>query len=434
MWKRNLIKISTLTLLFLVQCKSKESQIWNESELESLGQQVNFDAAPPQPVLARLMASEHNLALKVFDRWAAEVLKSQKNDPQSPLNKVRRIFNPDHMKNMSIEMAEATLRSEGSGTHGSLAREKKPQDVLYHALWSRIADAAGLLQHPRSSRHMKHFLGNSGRALRYSEAESITILNSTETTQPVSDAVGLQLEKEFLKGSMAKKGWDMAESEADMIAGMSRDERAFYVARLRLRASLARHIQSSGSHDSKNAEQALNHLENPKTAVSDVNAADAWKRRPSAKVYRLVSSKPQSDMYFAMGSYTVIHSVSPIEVRAYGEQLGIRFVQFRSLYDRYNWDDGKFITLLADWCWNLRSSHCSNLEELTAVQVSDRSLGRLHKLGLAREFEIFGKTKQTTVWDKVKFDDLSNPKKAAYWNALATELTQDLMKMTLPDL
>lgn len=434
MLKSNLLKFSTLAALFFVQCKSKENEMWNDAELESLGRQVNTDITPPPAILARTMINEREAALKIFDGWAAGILKSQRNDPQSPLNKVRRIFNPDHMKNMSIEVAEAKLRSEGSGTHGSLAREKKPQDLLYHALWSRIADAAGFAKFPRSSRHMKHFLANSGQALRYPEAESTKILNSAETTQSIPDAFGIQLEKNFLKESMAKRGWEMADSEAEMIAGLNRDERAFFVARLQVRASLAQHIQSLGIGDPNKTEKALIHLKNPKTTVAELKAPDAWKKRPSAKAYRLVSSKPQSDMYFAMGSFTVVHSVSPIEVRPFGEQLGIRFAQFRSLYDRYNWDDGKFITLLADWCWNMRSSHCSHLEELTAIQVSDRSLGRLHKLGIAKEFEIFGKTKMTTVWEKVGFDELTNPKKVAYWNSLAGELTQDLLRLNVPDL
>lgn len=50
-------------------------------------------------------------------------------------------------------------------------------------------------------------------------------------------------------------------------------------------------------------------------------------------------------------------------------------------FDRYNWDDGKRVDMLGK-------------------EVKDNELGRLHKVGLAKEYEMTGKTEFTMSWKK----------------------------------
>jgi hypothetical protein len=142
------------------------------------------------------------------------------------------------------------------------------------------------------------------------------------------------------------------------------------------------------------------------------------------RAWLLVSSPAQSDMYYAMGSFTVTHTAAPIDLRVEDNLLKIRFSQWKSIFDRYNWDSGKFVTLLSGWCWKTQSDHCFNIEELLTIQVSDKSLSRLHKLGIAREFEIFGQTSAKTVWDGVPLSDLSSSAKLKYWQDLAQVMYQ----------
>jgi len=278
-----------------------------------------------------------------------------------------------------VESAIELVRTEGSGNHGALARERKPQDYLYHALWSRIADGAGVVQYPRSSKHMKHFLGNSGKILRYSASESLKIMRSLENPERMTpEPIGVQLEKNYLTSEMRKSGFEIAESEADMIASMTLDEKGFFVARLALRRSLSQFLIREKFTPNDDLEKKLSSLQNKKLPTREGLAQGAWRaHRPMTKAYRLLSSPNQSDMYFSMGTFSVIHTATPLEIKKEVSQVKIRFSQWRSLFDRYNWDDGKFVTSLSGWCWNLKSDHCYNLEELLTLQVSDKSLARV---------------------------------------------------------
>jgi hypothetical protein len=49
--------------------------------------------------------------------------------------------------------------------------------------------------------------------------------------------------------------------------------------------------------------------------------------------------------------------------------------------DRYNWDTGKGVNIVG-------------------IHVSDASLGRLHKVGIAHEFDMTGKATKTVTWEK----------------------------------
>lgn len=417
--------IICFTCLFLVSsCKKNESGEWSETDLQSLQEQTTSNPLPPPQVIAQLRRLERNVALKIFDAWASKILSSQKQNPNSPLNQLRKIFNPDHLKPMTLEDALAATRQEGSGTHGVLTKDRKPQDFLYHALWSRIADAAGLIKYPRASTHMKHFLSNTGKPIRYSQKDSLKIMNPIDSMgEAAPDLIGIQIEVGFLQDEMKKKGFEISHSESKMIASMNRNEKNYFIARLILRRSLSSFIREQKIVTVQEAVKNISLFKSKKTPAKSELGSGAWQsHRPLAQAYRLISSEPQSDMYFAMGSFSATYVVAPLELRADDAQLKIRLSQWRNLYDRYNWDDGKFVTLLSGWCWNLKSDYCFNIEELVSLQVSDKSLSRLHKLGIAREYEIFGQTPASTVWDGVAFKDLLNPRKNEFWQALITVL------------
>jgi hypothetical protein len=415
-------------------CKKNESGDWSETDLQSLQEQTTNDNPPPLQVIAHLRRIERNVALKIFDAWAARILSSQKQNPNSPLNQLRKIFNPDHLKPMTMDAALAVTRQEGSGTHGVLTKERKPQDFLYHALWSRIADAAGLIKYPRASSHMKHFLSNTGKPIRYSQKEALKIMQSVDSIgESAPDPIGMQLEIAFLQEEMKKKGFEISHSESQMIAGMNRNEKTYYIARLMLRRSLSSFIREKKIETAREAVNKISLFKSKKIPTKSNLGPGVWQsHRPLAQAYRLISSQPQSDMYFAMGTFSTTHVVSPLELRAEDDLLKIRFSQWKNIYDRYNWDEGKFVTLLSGWCWNLKSDDCFNIEELVSLQVSDKSLSRLHKLGIAREYEIFGQTPASTLWDGVSFKDLLNPQKNEFWRALITVLYSAQSDITDP--
>lgn len=77
------------------------------------------------------------------------------------------------------------------------------------------------------------------------------------------------------------------------------------------------------------------------------------------------------DWFFAVGGYSYAHTAA-VTVRpdAQGRPV-ISIEASRHIFDRYNWDEGKAVTI-------------------AGVTVNDRQLGRLHEAGLAREYEVRG--------------------------------------------
>jgi len=84
------------------------------------------------------------------------------------------------------------------------------------------------------------------------------------------------------------------------------------------------------------------------------------------------ATKPQSqDWFFALGSFSYAHTA---DVRVTPNADGSAHVEIRSqlnIFDRYNWDAGKSVTI-------------------GPITVTDEQMGRLHDVGLAREFEVRG--------------------------------------------
>lgn len=402
-----------------LSCVKKQNSSWDTSELQALPNQIITLPKPPVLLSANLIRYERDVALRMFDLWAAFILKTQKNNPNSPLNQLRRIFNPDHLKSIDLGSAIAMAKVDGSGTHGSLAHEKRPQDILYHALWSRIADAAGVLRYPRASRHMKHYLGNTGTVIQYSPQETTTILGSDRTnSDQTHDPIGLQLETQFLKEKFEQLRIQLNEAELKQIAMMTRDEKMFYVSRLKLRSALSRFVLQNNINSTDELKSLMADFSSRSLRLQKASDSEAWqKHRPFSSAHQMISSQQNTDMYFAFGSYTATHFVAPLALTFADGRVNMRVSQWTHIFDKYNWDNGKFVTLLSSWCWSLDSPHCGNIEELTSIDVNDKSLGRLHKLGIAKEYEIHGDSVVNTFEDTFSFSDLKDASKVAEWKA-----------------
>lgn len=90
------------------------------------------------------------------------------------------------------------------------------------------------------------------------------------------------------------------------------------------------------------------------------------------------ASKGESaDWYFAIGGMTYWYTAR-VQVRPVNGKAVVRMSIQLHVFDRYNWDQGKSVTI-------------------AGVTVSDETLGELHKRGLAREFLVEGVSGNTTV-------------------------------------
>ncbi|NBW82304.1 hypothetical protein EBR21_11175 [bacterium] len=283
---------------------------------------------------------------------------------------------------------------------------------------------------------MKHYLANSGTPLRYGPADVAKILQErAKVSENDISETGQKFFADFIKIKFRSNGLELSPSELEMITRMTRRELAFYIARLRVFVLLSQFTRQNGIDSAPQLQSKLQHLNSKNFPAKASTGPGEWlEYRPIGKFYSLEQSEPQSDLYFALGSFAGIYSATPIDIRAENDKVKARFAQSISIYDKYNWDDGKFVTLWSGWCWKMNSDNCFQIEALTSLTVSDKSIGRLHKLGIAREFEIYGKGAVSTVWDSVNFRDLTNPQKEKVWSTLRETLTEYLSPVSgIPD-
>ncbi|MEY3901598.1 MAG: hypothetical protein RL189_904 [Pseudomonadota bacterium] len=431
------VTASALTLIAaLTSCKDKNSQDWSENELQSLQVSLSSDSRPPEQILVRTMVLERELALRIINGWATVVNATEGRNPHSLLNQIKRIFDPDHLKPITDNQALKKLRTEGSGTHGSAKNQRQPQDSIYHAMWSRIADAAGIAGFSRSSKHMKHYLNNSGRPIRYANPETEKIISTMKSARsPDPSAEEAQFTAYQIRQRGRILGAEPSQSEAEMIGRMNQQERGFYLARIKVMKSLSEFIQKQRINTAGELVDAVKNISRKNYPVKGIGHDGDWtQHRPVGKHYGVMTSDANSDLYFALGAFTSGYSATPIEVREKEGRVDIRFAQSISIFDKYNWDEGKFVTLFTGWCWNLNSEHCTEIEKLTSLTVTDKTIGRLHKLGMAREFEVFGQTSVKTVWDSVLFSDLKSQQKRRVWDALEQTVSEFMQQVELmPD-
>jgi hypothetical protein len=85
-----------------------------------------------------------------------------------------------------------------------------------------------------------------------------------------------------------------------------------------------------------------------------------------------------ADWFFAIGGYTYWgKGVASITGSGLNKSYEVDFEYH--VYDRYNWDGGKSVTI-------------------GGVEVTDEFMGEFHRQGLAREFDCFGKVVRRFVW------------------------------------
>ena len=98
------------------------------------------------------------------------------------------------------------------------------------------------------------------------------------------------------------------------------------------------------------------------------------------------STSDSKNWFFAVGGYSAAGSGSASHLGACKYKLAFTF----HFDDRYNWDTGKGVSIFGIW-------------------VPDVSLGRLHRVGIAQEFDMVGETFKTIAWEKgQRFDQSGN--------------------------
>jgi len=85
------------------------------------------------------------------------------------------------------------------------------------------------------------------------------------------------------------------------------------------------------------------------------------------------------DWFFAMGGFTYWYTaeVEVIPSSTPGGNLAVNMIIEFHVFDRYNWDKGKSVTI-------------------GPFVITDESLGQLHQAGLAQEYEVNGTSSSTT--------------------------------------
>lgn len=258
---------------------------------------------------------------------------------------------------------------DGSGDWGSActAAGKKPPcgtaaDWAFHAALKGMAQAGKLLGHKMAAEHLFHYLDNKKSAPKTLNAVVMRLW---------------EIENQTIKNFLKVQGNNLVRPLANLV--------------------LARRLQA-------------NETLKPGSRPSQID----W----NAGFYFSRGEFP--DQFYAIGGATFTFKMKVTVTKASGDRLTVTAQIERGLEDTYNWDAGKSITLFSDWCWKLGSHDtlqaiCRKIEGGTSLEVNDKDIGRLHKLGMAREFKLKGSfSTRTYEWTLTK-QDLRNG--SAGWEA-----------------
>jgi RHS repeat-associated protein len=191
-------------------------------------------------------------------------------------------------------------------------------DYAKHFSWMRIAQAADVIGMPNASRHMLHYLGNSGSPIQVDVRDML-------------DA-----------SSHFRDGY------ASLVADSQMEAERWVQAELAKGTRFQSTWTEGGTID-------------------------------SARRGGYITKNIDRDWFFAVGGFTY-YTKSRFDVRQVGDQIEIQMQTRLHVFDRYNWDEKKKV-------------------EIAGVEVTDESLGRLHRVGLAREYEVHGTSAPaTTTW------------------------------------
>lgn|GEM_PF-5758735 len=236
--------------------------------------------------------------------------------------------------------------TEGSGPWGAQKSSKKPTDNIAHSVFSRIADAADAkFKFKMAAKHLRHYLKNSGVTLFLAEQE----LGQVQKTGSYTTMDRLN-QKALTRANV---NYDIARRTASLKAGMSG----------KVRWKMGGYFDQS---DSK-------------------------------------------DLFFAIGGHHVVFIADYKVVSITGDEIKISVNHQGLLKDNYNWDSGKSVQVLDDWCEN--GDWCEKLQDFSKLTIEDKDLGRLHKVGLAKEFLVVGHLPARTYQWSIKKSTLKSMSK-----------------------
>jgi len=135
---------------------------------------------------------------------------------------------------------------------------------------------------------------------------------------------------------------------------------------------MVRHVPSARERYEREVAQAMDFVERLSTGNHSIRS------RVGEFAYNLQSEN--RNWYFAIGGYTSWgQGVAAVRDTPGGRDYELEFEY--KLFDRYNWDAGKFVTI-------------------AGVKVTDAFMGEFHRQGLAREFNCYGAFKRRFSWKK----------------------------------
>jgi hypothetical protein len=116
-------------------------------------------------------------------------------------------------------------------------------------------------------------------------------------------------------------------------------------------------------------------------AVAQATVAANWSGQPMTfqittpwRSDTYATRSDSQDWFFAVGGFSYAHTAA-VTVRPDSNGRPVISIEAnRHIFDRYNWDEGKAVTI-------------------AGITVNDRQLGRLHEAGLAQEYEVRGTTR-----------------------------------------
>jgi len=211
------------------------------------------------------------------------------------------------------ELPPAPPHDVGAGAHGADGRATV-RDWVYWGIWFNIASQPLVrLVVPDAARHMRHYLGNTGKAL------------------------------EVRVGKMVNQS------------------------------------QKAKRHFYKELNDAMAFVE---------ENVECGKTEPIVGTWTGGGTDDSRNWFYAVGGYSACGSGTVTNLGNRGTGKCKYKLEFTFHFDdRYNWDTGKGVNILG-------------------IRISDESLGRLHRVGIAKEFDMTGSTSKTVTWEKgQRFDE-----------------------------
>lgn len=120
-------------------------------------------------------------------------------------------------------------------------------------------------------------------------------------------------------------------------------------------------------------------LSEAKRFVENLNRSGRFEITSAATRSGYIQQSEKRNWYFAVGGYSVWgKGAANVTSDSMGRKSYSLEFEYR-FFDRYNWDGGKSVTIFGQ-------------------TITDEFMGRFHREGLAREFDMYGSYRQTVRW------------------------------------